>query len=96
MVYGIDMDDMVVADLGMVYMRMVDMGMIVEGVVEPVVGKLEVVSLVVEVVGEDCLKDVEVVDEGYLMKVEVVEEDCSMNVHARFDTHHQPDFDHRV
>jgi len=37
-----------------------------------------------------------VVDKDYLMKVEVVEEDCSMNVHARFGTHHRLGFDHRV
>ena len=30
----------------------------------------------------------EVVDEDYLAVVDVEEEDCSMNVHARFDTHH--------
>jgi len=28
--------------------------------------------------------------------VEVVEEDCSMNIHARFGTHHRLDFDHRI
>ena len=83
------MDDMRVVDLGMVDMRVVDMGMIVAGVVELVVGGLEVVDLVVEVMGEDCLKEMEVVDEDYLMKVEA--EDCSMNVHARFGTHHRQD-----
>ena len=69
------MDDIGVVDLGMVDMRVVDMGMIVAGVVELVVGELEVGGLVVEVVGEDCLK--------------VTDESCSMNVHARFGTHHQ-------
>jgi len=64
---------------------MVDLGMVDE---------LEVVGLVVEVAGEDCLKDV--VDEDYLMKVEVVVEDCSMNIHARFGTHHWQGFDHRI
>ena len=59
-------------------MKVVDMGMIVVGVVEPVVVELEVVGLVVGVVDED-----------YLMVVEVMEEDCSMNVHARFGTHHR-------
>ena len=33
------------------------------------VGKLKVIGLVVEVVDENCLKDVEVVEEDYLMKV---------------------------
>jgi len=65
-------------------------------VVDLVMGELEVVGLVGEVVSEDCLKEVEAVDEDYLMKVEVVEKDCSMNVHARFDTHHWLGFDHRV
>ena len=36
----------------------------------------------------------EVVDEDYLMVVEAVEKDCLMNVHARFDTHHQQGLDH--
>ena len=57
------MDDMRVADLGMVNMMVVDMGMIVTRVVELVVGELELVGLVVEFVGEDCLKKVE--DEDY-------------------------------
>ena len=39
------------------------MGMIVARVVELVVGKLEVVGLEVEIVGEDCLKEVEVMFE---------------------------------
>ena len=69
------MNDMGVVDLGMVDMRVVDIWMIVVEVVELVVGELEVVGLVVEVVGEDCLK--------------VADESCSMNVHARFGTHHQ-------
>jgi len=68
MVYGSDMDDMGVVDLGMMDMRMVDMGMIVAGEVEVVEGKLEGVGLV-EIVGENCLKEVEMVDEDYLMKV---------------------------
>jgi len=55
-----------------------------------------VVGLVVEVVGEDCLKEVKVVNEDYLMMVEVVEEDYSMNVHARFSRHHRLGFDYRV
>ena len=46
---------------------------------------MEVVGLVVGVVDGD-----------YLMMVEVVEEDCSMNVHARFDTHYQEGLDHRI
>ena len=37
---------------------------------------------------------VEVVDVDYLMVMEVVEKDCSINVHARFDTHHRLRFDH--
>ena len=39
-------------DLGVVNMSVLDMGMIVARVVELVVGELEVVGLVVEVVGE--------------------------------------------
>jgi len=46
------------------------------------VSKLEVVDLVVEVVGEGCLKEVKMMDEGYLIKVEVVVENCSMNIRA--------------
>ena len=38
-----------------------------------------VVGLVVEIVGEDYLKEVEVVDEDYLIKVEVVAEGCLLN-----------------
>ena len=40
------------------------------------------------VVGKEIAM-VEIVEEDYLMVVEVVEEDCSMNIHARFGTHHQ-------
>ena len=64
--------------------------------VELVVGELEVVVLVVEVVGGDCLKEVEVVDDDCLMKVEVVEEDYSMNIYARFGTHHWQRFNHQI
>ena len=46
--------------------------MIVAGVVELAVGKLEVIGLVEEVVGENCLKEVEVGDEDYLKEVKVV------------------------
>ena len=76
-------------------MRVVDIGATVAGVAELVVGELEVVGLVVEVMGEDCLKEVEVVNEDYLMKVEVMAKDYSMNVHARFCTHHQQGLVHR-
>ena len=48
------------------------MGMIVAGVIELVLSKLEVADLVMEAVGEDCLKELEVVDEDYLMKVEMI------------------------
>ena len=67
MVYSIDMIDIRVIDFYMVNMMLVNMGMIVAGVVELMVGKLEVVDLVVEVVGEDCLKEAEVVNENYLI-----------------------------
>ena len=77
-------------------MGLVDLGMIVAGVVKLLVGKLEVICLVEEVVGEDCFKEVEVVDDNYLMKVEVMEENCSMKVHACFGTHHGQGFDHRI
>jgi len=88
------MDDMWVVNLGMVDMRVINMRMIVAGVVELMIGELEMVGLV-EVVGEGLFKgEVEVVDEDYLMKVEVVDEDCSMNVHARFGTHHWLGFNH--
>ena len=53
-----------------------------------------IVDVVVDawvVVGKEIVV-VKVVDENYLMVTEVVEEDCSMNVHARFNTHHQLDF----
>ena len=70
--------------------------MIVAGRVELAVGELEVVGLVVEVVGEGCLKEVEVVDEDYLMVEEAVEEDYSMNVYASFGTHHRRSLNHRT
>ena len=72
------------------------MGMIVARVVELVVGKLEVVGLVVEIVGEDCLKEVEIVGEDCLKEVEVVDEDCSMNIHTCFGTHQYQAFDHQT
>ena len=46
--------------------------------------ELEVVSLVVRVVGEDCLREVEVVDEDCLMKVEEVAEGCLLDDLTRF------------
>ena len=54
------------------------------------------IGLVVDIVDEDCLKEVEVVDEDHLIKVEVVSEDCSMNVHVRFGTHHRQGLDHQI
>ena len=54
------------------------------GVIELVVSKLEVVSLVVEIVDED-----------YLMNMEVVEKNCLMNVHD-LGTHHRQGFNHRI
>ena len=47
------------------------------------------------VVGKE-IDVVEIVDEDYLMVVEVVEDNCSINVYARFGTHHQLSFDHRI
>jgi len=77
--------------LDMIDRRMVDTGVIVAGVVE-----LEVVSLVVGVMGEDCLREMEVVDEDYLIKVEVVVEGCLLDDPTRFGVYHQLGFDHQA
>ena len=71
-------------DLDMVNMRVVDMGVIVAGVVELMVG----------VVGKDCLSEVELLDEDYLMKMEMVAEGCLLDDLTRFGAYHQLGFDH--
>ena len=39
---------------------------------------------------------VEVVNEDYLMVVEVMEENYSMNIYARFGTHHRQNLNHQI
>ena len=89
------MGDLGVVDLDTVNMRVVDIGMIVAGVVELVVGELEVIGLVVGVVGEDCLREMEMLNENYLMKVEVVAEGCLLDGPTRFGAYHRRGFDHQ-
>jgi len=74
------MGDLGVCDLDMVYMRVIDMWVIVVGVVE-----LKVVELVVGVVGKDCLREVEVMAEG-----------CLLDYLTPFGANHRLVFNHQV
>jgi len=63
----------------------------VVGVVESVV-----IELVVEVVGENCLREVEVADENYLMKEEVMAKGRLMDDLTHFDAYLQLGFNHQA